>query len=73
VPLPDFGGKKNHTYLVRIAHDPARPREWLNPKADQPLSLDIKGQTTPYLKPYWQVEAKESFTCLPVIEPGGQK
>ncbi|MGA7701639.1 MAG: beta-L-arabinofuranosidase domain-containing protein, partial [Thermoguttaceae bacterium] len=32
VPRPDFGGKKNHTYLVRIAHDPAKLQEWLKPK-----------------------------------------
>ena len=69
VPLPDFGGKKNHTYLVRITHDPAKPQEWLKPKADQPLNFAIEGQTAPCLKPYWQVESNETFTCFPVIEP----
>jgi uncharacterized protein len=73
VPLPNFGGKKNYTYRVRIAHDPAKLQEWLKPGADQPLDLAIEGQSTLSLKPYWQVESKETFTCFPVIEPGRQK
>jgi hypothetical protein len=73
VPLPDFGKQKNYTHLVRIAHDPGKPQEWLSPKADQPLGFDIEGQTAPCLKPYWQVDSRESFTCFPVIEPGRQK
>ncbi len=68
VPLPDFDGKKNYTYRVRITHDPAKPQEWLKPKANQPLNFAIEGQTAPCLKPYWQVESNETFTCFPVIE-----
>ena len=70
MPLPDFGKQKNYTYLVRIAHDPAKPQAWLKPKADQPLNFAIEGQTAPCLKPYWQVGPQETFTCFPVIEPG---
>jgi hypothetical protein len=61
---------KKWTCLVRIAHDPAAPKEWLTPKADQPLSFSVAGQAEPYLKPYWQVES-ESFTCYPVVEGEG--
>jgi alpha-L-rhamnosidase len=59
---------RNYTYLVRIAHDPAAPKDWLTPAADQPLSFTVAGQREPYLKPYGRID-KESFTCFPVIEP----
>ena len=83
VELPDFvflDGKKKVdeknakqlkkcTYLVRIAHDPAAPGDWLTPKPDEPLTFSVAGQAEPYLKPFWRVD-KESFTCYPVIEGG---
>ena len=58
---------KKWTYMVRIAHDPAAPKDWLTPKADQPLAFSVIGQAEPYLKPYWQID-KESFTCFPVLQ-----
>jgi hypothetical protein len=58
---------KKWTYLVRIAHDPAVPRDWLTPKAGQPLTFSVAGQAEPYLEPYWRVD-NESYTCYPVIE-----
>ena len=69
VPLPSFCQHENRTLLVRIAQDPAKPQEWLKAKGGQPLSFAIEGQTAPCLKPYWQVESTETFTCYPVIEP----
>jgi len=74
VPLPSFCQHENHTFLVRIAHDPAKPQEWLKAKEDlQPLSFAIDGQIAPFLKPYWQVESNENFTCFPVIERKEQR
>jgi DUF1680 family protein len=61
---------KKWTYLVRIAHDPAAPKEWLTPKPGQPLTFAVAGQAEPYLKSYWQVDS-ESFTCYPVVEGEG--
>jgi DUF1680 family protein len=58
---------KKWTYLVRIAHDPAVPKDWLTPQPDQPLTFSVAGQAEPYLKPFWRID-KESYTCYPVIE-----
>jgi hypothetical protein len=58
---------KKWTYLVRIAHDPALPKEWLTPKPGQPLSFSVAGQAEPNLKPFWRID-QESYTCYPVIE-----
>jgi hypothetical protein len=52
---------------VEIAHDPARPRDWLIPKSDEPLHFAIEGDPEHSLQPYWQV-ADQSFTCFPVLD-----
>lgn len=49
--LPGFKTVKTHTCLMLIAHDPARPREWLKPRDGQPLAFDIEEFTEPYLMP----------------------
>jgi len=67
VQLPDFVGKPNHTYLVRIAHDPANPHEWLQSIPNIPLNFAIQGHEHLCLMPYWL--ANGAFTCYPVIEP----
>jgi DUF1680 family protein len=51
---------------VEIAQDPARPRDWLRPKMDQPLHFAIEGDSEHFFQPYWQV-AEETFTCFPVF------
>lgn len=58
---------KKWTHLVRIAHDPAAPKDWLMPRPEQPLTFTVAGQTEPYLKSFWQVDT-EGYTCYPVIE-----
>lgn len=58
---------KKWTYMVRIAQDPAVPKDWLTPKPGQPLTFSIVGHAEPYLEPFWRVDT-ESFTCYPVIE-----
>jgi hypothetical protein len=63
----NVGQLRKWTYLVRIAHDPAVPADWLIPRPDRPLTFSVAGQAAPHLKPYWQVD-DESFTCYPVIE-----
>jgi hypothetical protein len=52
---------------VQIAHDPARPAEWLKPQPDQPLHFQIDGDPQHSFVPYWQI-IDQSFTCFPVIE-----
>ena len=61
---------KRWTYLVRIAHDPASPQDWLAPRPGQALTFSVAGQAEPYLMPYWRVD-QESFTCYPVVERSG--
>jgi hypothetical protein len=51
---------------VEIAHDPSAPRDWLKPKAGQPLHFAIDGDSEHSVQPYWQV-ANQTFTCFPVL------
>ncbi|MGC8639360.1 MAG: hypothetical protein ACP5XB_05715, partial [Isosphaeraceae bacterium] len=67
VDARNTGQLKKWTYLVRIAQDPAVPKDWLIPRPGEPLTFSVAGQAEPYLVPYWRVDS-ESFTCYPVIE-----
>ncbi|MGD0898847.1 MAG: beta-L-arabinofuranosidase domain-containing protein [Thermoguttaceae bacterium] len=51
----------------QIAHDPARPQDWLKPRPDRPLHFDIAGDSEHRFMPYWQV-TNETYTCFPVVE-----
>jgi DUF1680 family protein len=53
---------------VQIAHDPAKPHDWLKPEPDQPLHFAIDGDAEHFFMPYWQV-TEQTFTCFPVIDP----
>ena len=68
VELPaatSFGRKPGRTYAVVIAHDPARPHQWLVPVPRVPLTFRVKDQATPIIKPYWMIGDGETFTTCP--------
>jgi hypothetical protein len=71
--FPEGIGGPDVTYLMPIAQNPSKAREWLKPLTDQPLSFAITGRDDLVFKPYWQVGEKETFTCFPTVELKEQK
>jgi hypothetical protein len=51
--------------VVRIAHDPSRPADWLTPDPGRPLRFRIRGDEIHDFVPYWWLGHAEPFTCYP--------
>jgi hypothetical protein len=66
-------GPLGKTIPLSIAHDPAKPQEWLKPEAGTPLRFAIDGDPAHVFMPRYQVPENQAFACYVVIEPPAKR